>query len=222
MVFRSKRATYGVAAVIIGASIFGGIKVAGQFKTFDSSYWKQEVVEEKDKRIAILDRVSGLGKDGSYSVDDLAMLHDGILASTMLFNYMDTDKGDLKAYDSPISPGDQLMGALNMKYGDRFNTEGILADLRKAHEAGSPVRLAETNLDERVGRTIGEIRATFTDRALNQEDLGDAEFATQYRKAMTGGFGGLALGLLGYTGLLSLYSRRKEKKLPETETIVIR
>lgn len=205
----NKIAAHGGAAIILGASIFGGIKFTDQFRMFDSNYWKQEVVEEKNRRLQILDRINGLGNNGVYSVDDLALLHDGILASTMLFNYMDTGKGKVPAYDNPISPGDPIMGDLNIKYGRRFNTRDVLADLRRAYEAGKPIRLSETDLDERVGQTIGEIRATFTDPTFHQEDLRGAEYRTQAGRVIVGGFGGLLLGLWGYAGLNSLYNRRK-------------
>lgn len=210
MRLKDKIVLYGGAALIFGASIIGGGKVAGQFRMFSPDYWKQEVVEEKDKRLAILNRINGLGNDGVYSVDDLATVHDGILASTMLFNYMDTDKRDLPAYDNPISPGDMIMGDLNVKYRSRFNARNVLTDLRRAHELGKPIELSETDLDERVGRTIEEIKATFTDSILHQDDLRSAEYRTQSRRWMTGGLGGFLLGLLGYVGLNSLYNKKRD------------
>ena len=203
---------YGGAASIFVASVIGGGKVAGQLKTFDPGYWKQEVIEEKDKRLEILDRIGGLGRGGVYSVDDLAMLHDGTIYATMLFNYMDTDEGDLPAYDNPISPGDMIMGNLNVKYGGRFDTRQLLTDLRKVYEAGKPLRLDETDLDERIAATIGEVRATFSDPALCQEDLREAEYSTQSRKWLTGGSGGFLIGLLTWAGLNYLCNRKR----PET------
>lgn len=207
-----KTILYGGAALIIGASIAAGGKVAGLFRTFDPDYWKREVIEEKADRVKLLDEAASLGNDGVYSTSDMERISRALVLSTGGFNYMDCDKGDLAAYDNPVSPGDPIMGYMNVRYLRILQTENVrsvVSDLGKSHEAGRPVALGTTDLDERVDKAIGGIRATLTDPESHQADLRSAVYRTQSRKWMLGGSGGLIAGLLGCFGLGFLYSQKE-------------
>jgi len=110
--------------IIFLSCVVGGVKAVSNLKVFDTNYWRQEVVEEKQKRLEVLNKVKGFDIDSKYGVQEVGMLHDGLMYTTMLFNNMDSDPGDLKARDNPVSPGDPIMGDMNVKYSPLFREYG--------------------------------------------------------------------------------------------------
>jgi len=214
MGLRNKIAVYTGAALIIGTSIFVGKKVVGQFKAFDPNYWKQKIVEEKQKRLQILEKISKFDRDNKYTTEEIGMLHDGLMYATTLFNYY-------KPFDKPL-PGDPIMGDMNVRYRPLFQEyHNIITELSGKYlemhgyeimhgDEISTLDLTQSNLDEKVNSSIDGIKSILTNPKLQEEDFKNADFRTKTYQYLVGGFSALFTSALGLLWLSYLYNKQKE------------
>jgi|GEM_PF-4119469 hypothetical protein len=190
-----------VALGIMGACAFAGGKFASQLDVYNPYYWQQEMTAEKSMRAYLLENVRGLGADGAYSADDLAALYSGIFVSTSAF---DSSSG-------LFSPRKTIMAGLNHRYETTFSeNRAILHDLMATYtemaETGGSLMLEESDLDERVNKTIAALTAEYSNST--SQDVRFVRGTTQGTRYFLGGLAGGVLGLVVYLSSTYLITRR--------------
>jgi hypothetical protein len=198
----------------LGATTAVAWKITGNFPSYQQSYWVSEVAEEKDTRLYALEEAERISKNSNYTPQDMQKMAECFVYASNLFNTMDLHKGDIPAYDVPLSPGDKLIGMMNMRYAGLLDQRGLITDLAGQAALQKTISVNETDLDERVSTAVTNLKTVLTDPKLNQKDVADARFSNNFYHGLLSGVCGVVATFLLSIGPLAFYEIRRQKKSP--------
>ena len=184
-----KNAVYWAAvatAAIVGASNID------RLPSYNAENLRIQVTNAKQERADYLDHVVARGADGFYDINDLAVAMANVVFTNKSFNGI---------VSNPFpNPGINVTGYMNNKYGDKPLLDALTAAYEHANEAETPVRLADSNLDER----IEVLRGKLSDTVSHSDDL---KFVDSQSKRFQGGAG--IVGGAVFMAILNIFTRRK-------------